>query len=243
MSNESDGIYNIEYFSGTQVGVFIGEVMVDEITSMSYSTAQSKAPIYGYASQYFDAVSKGHVLVQGAFTINFKEAGYLFLVLDHYRELYRDQQSVISPFVNSGTIERRNIESIVNNEKLSVADRTRLSLGESTPEVESAALRGFSSVVRSQEGIGAAENRFEIYEDLLWEKSQAELDNEHRRADDDRLNPFDIFLSYGDFTGTNRSNHTIEKLADVHITGKSKTLVIDGMPIQEQYEFFARNQI
>ena len=75
------GIYNVEYFSGSQASIFIGDVFVDEITFFAFSVSQERVPLYGYGDQLFRDVSKGPVLVQGQFSINFKEAGYLFLIL------------------------------------------------------------------------------------------------------------------------------------------------------------------
>lgn len=77
-------IYDLDYFSGSQCFLYIGDVWVDEITSLQYQITQNKQPLYGYASQLFDATAAGQVLVQGSFSINFKEQGYLWAVLRRY---------------------------------------------------------------------------------------------------------------------------------------------------------------
>lgn len=77
-------IYDLDYYSGSQCFLYIGDVWVDEITSLQYQITQNKRPLYGYASQLFDDTAAGQVLVQGNFTINFKEAGYLWAVLRRY---------------------------------------------------------------------------------------------------------------------------------------------------------------
>lgn len=38
------GVYNIEYFSGAQVSLYIGDVWVDEVTTLAYGYQQSRAP-------------------------------------------------------------------------------------------------------------------------------------------------------------------------------------------------------
>lgn len=78
------GVYNAEYFDGSQVAIYMGDIWIDEITSFNFQVTHTKRPLYGYADQYFRAVSKGQILVEGSFTINFKEAGYLWLALNEY---------------------------------------------------------------------------------------------------------------------------------------------------------------
>lgn len=275
------GIYNSEYFSGAQVSVYIGDVWVDDITSITFQVEQKRSPLYGYADQYFRDVAKGQVLVQGSFTINFKEAGYLFLILDRYQSIMNGRTSLLdkgkhaasqyakgatAPFTEDHFALQETIESITNNDmgKVSGFDRLRNlknlagmlnTVGPLTPEEEakrdnlqnavsrysSRSLRGFSSDTRAFGEMGLAENVYERFENKIWGPNSKGLDDETRRADDHRLNPFDLFISYGDFQGDDNKNHTIRKLSGVHILGASQQIVPDGSPIQEQYSFIARN--
>lgn len=270
------GIYNVEYFAGTQVSLYIGDVWVDDITTFSFSAQQSRRPLYGYASQLYDDVSEGQFIVQGQFTINFKEAGYLWLILNRYRKLMKQGNDLLNqrgPFEDSGTAERRNIEQVINKELSTIRrNETLLSLANAfgntdfsrraaveqsdlvgTDLANRASLGGFASSTRfsgrAQNGgggnAGSAEAKFEAFEDAVWgPKNDFDSDKLlHRRTDDARLNPFDIFLNYGDFAGDNDANHSIQRFTDVYILGKSQQIVIDGMPIQEQYSFIARNII
>jgi hypothetical protein len=270
------GIYNVEYFSGTSAAVYIGDVWVDEITGISYQVSQSRTPLYGYADTYFRDVSEGQVLVQGQFSINFKEAGYLFLVLNRYRQKMRGRNSVLQPFVQSDSVLEQNIERAYNGEltrkekndlykdlaelvsthNLGQPDyqirqdfRDEIDARRNSAEYTSvvgttqASLGGFASNQRAAGGIGAAENVFESFEDKAWRLSQAQLDSLTRRADDPRLNPFEIYVQFGDFAGDNSANHTIQKLSDVHIISAAKQILPNGMPIQETYTFMARNLV
>ena len=261
------GIYSVDYFSGAQVGLWIGDILVDEVTSIEWQAVQNRTPIYGYASQYFNAVSKGPVLVQGTFTINFKEAGYLWLVLDTYKKTMEGKPGkLFTPFTSSQSVEQRNIEQIINGETTTaqrnqafralteqlafvgpptekdVADRKANEdiVGDINRSTY-ASLGGFASITRSMGVVGRAENWVEAFEDTVWQQDQFALDNMNRRADDPDLNPFDIFIGYGDFAGDNRVNHTIRKLANVHIIGSAQRIEINGLPIQEQYTFIAQN--
>lgn len=73
--------YRLQYFTGTQASIWIGETWVAECFGISYSATQNIIPIFGYASSTFDAVARGRVLVQGSFEINFVDEGYLYYVL------------------------------------------------------------------------------------------------------------------------------------------------------------------
>jgi|SRR3990167_2900692 len=257
------GIYSVDYFSGAQCAIYIGDVWVDEVTSITYGVHQSRRPLYGYADQLFRDVSKGQVLVQGEFTINFKEAGYLWLVLRRYQEVMRDNPTSMigkSPFGSSAVAVRDAIESIINNDgQLSISDRNAIfqAVASNMENIDSSvavdALRnsdiaqaattlgGFSSATRAAGSIGTAENIFEAFEDRVWQEPAEDLDAMSRRADDPDLNPFDIYMAFGDFAGDNSVNHTIQKITGVHIIGSGKQVVIDGQPIQESYSFMARN--
>jgi hypothetical protein len=269
------GIYNVEYFSGAQVSLYIGDVWVDEVTTLSYGYQQSRTPVYGYSSTLYDDLTEGRILVSGQFTVNFKEAGYLFLVLDRYRKQNQPSGSLVeeslNSFVNSGLARRENIEQVEQllGGEISVARRNQYlqdiakavrsgkSLKSNTRDrVRSAtanSLGGFAETTRRIAGaqsptkrkdLGTAEALFEKFEDRVWGPA-AGLDDDslHRRADDVRLNPFEIYVAFGDFAGDNTANHTIERLRNVSILGKSKSIQIDGMPIQEQYTFVARNLV
>src|SRR6478736_6604519 len=87
MQNTLANIYDTQYFSGTQASLFIGDVYIDDLVSYAFTCTTTKTPIYGYASQLFDAVSKGTVIVNGTFSINYKQAQYLYLVLMRYKNL------------------------------------------------------------------------------------------------------------------------------------------------------------
>ncbi len=270
------GIYSVDYFSGSQVAIYIGDILIDEVTSISYQISQNKVPLYGYSDQYYRAVSKGQKIVQGQFTINFKEAGYLWLVLDTYQKMINGKAGKLyTPFTSGSTVEQRNIEQIINGET-TTADRTKamLTLAQAiatAPDKDfvgppsdldgsltddktlntldeivaqsNASLGGYSSISRSLGVPGAAESALEAFEDAIWKKNSNALDDMNRSPDDHDLNPFDIYIAYGDFAGDDRVNHTIRKLTGVHIVSAGQQVVIDGIPIQETYQFIARNMV
>lgn len=259
------GIYNTDYYTSSQTAIYIGEVLVDEVTSMQWNVSQNKRPIYGYTSQLYDQLSKGQVLVHGTFTINFKEAGYLFLILQRYRQAifqnphpffsFKDEPGFNGENKSLAQGEQTiglNIEQIINGE-VSIRDRNQALSTLAT----AAALQGFSSSTRAAGEVGlgdktnprtgkreiSAESLFEAFENKIWKTDQQDLDSMTRRADDNLLNPFDIYVAYGDFDGDDRRNHTIKKLSEVSIIGEAQQIQIGGLPLQEQYTFIARNLV
>ncbi len=75
-------IYNYDAVSGAQIVIKLGEhVLLDDATAIQYSLSQSKKPIYGYHSTYFDTVAPGVVIVHGRLFINFIHQGYLRLLM------------------------------------------------------------------------------------------------------------------------------------------------------------------
>lgn len=86
------GSINDQYFSGTQASLFIGDVWVDDILAVEYMVNQSKVPKYGYGSQHFDFVAKGAILINGTFTINFREPNYLWLILERYKTFNKSRE-------------------------------------------------------------------------------------------------------------------------------------------------------
>jgi hypothetical protein len=81
MAYQTQDRYQLQYFTGTQASIWIGEAWVAECFGISFQATQNLIPIFGYASTTFDAVAKGKVLVQGSFEINFIDEGYLYYVL------------------------------------------------------------------------------------------------------------------------------------------------------------------
>jgi hypothetical protein len=76
--------YEYDWFSGSQINLMLGDVLIDTCVGIQYDVSQSRTPIYGYGSQYYTFVADGKVLVSGSFTIAFKEAGYLFWPIQRF---------------------------------------------------------------------------------------------------------------------------------------------------------------
>jgi hypothetical protein len=266
MANIETKVYDLEYFSGAQMNMYIGDVLIDEVTSLSVSVRQNKLPVWGYASQLFDKVAKGTVLVQGTFTINFKEAGYLYAVMERYKNLsVGSSGSVLGPAVTTenfidrrklgaknndliggaklngqnAVLRRQNIERI----GLAVDAITNGSAGgtQVRKEDEMEYFRQLSGFNNEAGALNPAEDVFEAFEDKVWGTADLNQDSEGRRGDSNRWDDFSIFVTFGDYNRNNNVNHTAKRIDRVHLIDQAQTIMINGEPIAEQYSFIARN--
>ena len=75
--------YRYDAISGAQIKVKLqNDVLIEDITAIQYTLTQSKKPVYGYHSQYFDAVAPGVVIVHGRLWMNFIHQGYLRILIE-----------------------------------------------------------------------------------------------------------------------------------------------------------------
>lgn len=225
--------YDYDHYSGANVSLYIGDILIDEITSIQYRMEQQKRPIYGYASHHWDFVARGTTIVTGNFTINFKEAAYLHIVLQHLAEnSISDSPIPSSPDYDAGAkttnpIARANIETLIQKGV--------------TPDTYKA-LSDISRLPDDQ-----FENVAEQFEDAIWgsKGSSAERDplaiaKSLRRPD--LMKNFDIFLTFGNLDDP-ASNHTARRIREVELVGQSQLVEVSGEPIQEAYTFIARDVI
>jgi hypothetical protein len=233
-------VYEFDYFSGSQIGIYIGEILVDDVAAIQFQVTQSKRPIYGYASQYFHKVAPGRVLVEGSFMIPFKEADYILEVLKHYQQ----NNTPVSSYFNDRTgkedylVRRENIERKM--QVLKPADVENYLVNSPT----SYDLLSDLSALNDED----FENVAETFEDVLWQQptndflspnvSGFSTGDDTRRADQMPL--FDIYVLYGDISNA-AANHTIKKLIDVSILGQGQTIQVGGEPVAEIYQFISRN--
>ena len=79
--------YNANYFSGANITISMGPCILTQAFGIEASVEQTKRPIYGYNSQYFDAVAKGLVLVNGRLYINFISPRYLTVTIHRFHQV------------------------------------------------------------------------------------------------------------------------------------------------------------
>jgi hypothetical protein len=240
-------VFDLEYFSAAQCSIYIGDVWVDEVVALNYSTQQMKSPIYGYASQLWDDCAAGHVIVQGSFAINFKEQGYLWAVLQRYSKMYKTEYFFDEKFGKLFTSPGGKVKGspITKNEEGTTITR----------ETIEALVRG--DVPRSQRDIiysylagyptfkttGPADRTFDdlmtLLEEQVWDTDNKELIPQLRRTDDNKFDGFDMYVVFGNYSNP-RAHHTVQKIIDVRLVSQGKTIQVGGGPVREEYSFIAR---
>lgn len=239
--------YEFDYYSGSQIAVYIGDIWLDDVEAIQFSVSQSKQPVYGYGSQYFHTIAAGQVIVQGAFSIPFKESDYLLLTLQNYN-------AKIPPV--SGNNEEgykvgpENIEARFENRIL--RGRFERDRGDNPSTAEPVYLT--TEEIRALAALpdNIFEGVAEEFEDALWQPkisldfqtgnltSRHVADNTYRRPD--QYPSFDIWVLYGDIENK-AANHTIRKIIQAQIVGHGQQISVGGDVIREQYQFIAQNLV
>jgi peptidoglycan hydrolase-like protein with peptidoglycan-binding domain len=89
-----------EYFTNADVFVYFNDLWIDEITGLQFELNELVTGIHGYSSNTWDYVARGKRTVQGSFRIAFKEAGYMYTVLDHIGKHGDHKKTAISWLLN-----------------------------------------------------------------------------------------------------------------------------------------------
>lgn len=236
---DTGSVNKFDFYSGSQITVWFGNIFMDDINSIQWARTQNKRPIYGYASQKFDAVAKGTVLTQGNFTINFRQVGYLTAVMEEIKNIYKD-------ITGGKTAEEKakfNLESWPQVRKLIGHHLKNGTFGPTTSQA-------MKDLGDSQDFLELAK----IYEDTIWGDVTAidEYGKQREIAADVSQseiipNGFNILITYGNTSGSenqtlnSRLQSTTKALNGVHLIGESQAIQVGGQPVQEQYNFIARS--
>lgn len=205
---------NIRYFSGSQASLYIGDVWVDEIINYSFTMQHDRAPVYGYGSQHWDFMPRGTIIIMGEFTINFKEPNYLWIILERYKK-----------FKTSGLKRDKNEE-----EKLK-AIKDDLTVNSQTFAQDTR--RNLNAFFSADIG-----NLKSVKEAIKLNFNQEGLDsNQKKQKEYMNHASFNMVLGYGP-PGPGSIG---ERINDIQIMQKTKTLESDGRPITETYSFIARD--
>lgn len=228
--------FRADYFSGADVRIYFGDIWVDEITGLQFTLQEQVAPIYGYASYTWDKVARGTRLIQGSFRINFRESYYLHSVMDRLSSKVREASDGTSGFEESKWKQGLNIEHILkeveSNSFESIADEFEKTLWGAGQNSK------FNKIVKNREHNtyfypehrGPDKDGHVTYDSNVSQKALAE-------------NGFNIVITYGPMHAENgmRASQTVHTLIGVQLTGVSQIIGGDGAPIEEEYQFIARD--
>lgn len=233
--------FSKEYFSGTNIQIYFGDTWIKEATGLEYTLTENVAPIYGFASHTFDRIARGTRLVQGSFTINFEESGYLQTVL-HRLSNKMNQASESSTGVVYEDIEK----GILKNGGLSSLTIEQLLKAEGLTYSE--AIKSFQDAYWGEGTLGRQyENRERgtYFNPVNPDMPDIGTFNEMDQAG------FNILVNFGRnidlsrakcFNGAiDNSVKTTQTIMNVQLTGVSKMIGLGNQPVQEQYQFVAKD--
>lgn len=234
IASKTAGRYVPQYYSGTQAQIYFDDVLIDEVVQIQYSTATNKMPIYGYASELFDTVASGNLLVQGSFIINFVEAGYLAIIgaalLERKfgdrgigRKLPTETEKFTPGFMGRGALS----SSILSMKGNSILTPGSYLSNQAINQVRGLGNKEFRELAR------------EANVNKLSQSNQFSGAPQGYASRFDLLAPFDIYMIFGDYTDPD-ADHTVRRLKDVYLTGQAQTIISNGEPTSEVYNFIAR---
>ena len=245
-----------EFFSGAQSRVYFGSILVDDITSIEWRGSSTKRPVYGYASEQFDAIARGQYIVQGAFMVPFKEVGYLHSVMAAANKGKEVLSSILADkgFGNANP-QFTSMKSSAIPPEQSLGMRVNTTTKNNNTGGQDAAFNVTSLTAEqvlseaAKEGGKSFQKLTTEFENAIWDRNKTAQDRLHRPDEFDTFdgpngikfieNGFNILITFGDVNNT-KAPSTIKTIIDVHITSDERIVDSTGQPIYERYSFFAR---
>lgn len=69
------------YVSSNECYIFFGDMLIDEVTAITFSKRESKIPVYSYNKKNYSRIADGKVMVQGTIVLNYIDPDYMYLAL------------------------------------------------------------------------------------------------------------------------------------------------------------------
>jgi len=193
--------------------VYIGNLFIDELFQIQWTTQQNVQPVYGYDSRYADAYVDGRSLIQGQLAINYSAVpNYLYNVLKEYSRLLPTAVDAKISYQDSA------------DSKELVALTSASKSGGLTPNVQTAVDNKIGTLLASPAALKAA---------------KAALAGNTKQ--DDYVNPcyfptiFDMKIEIG-----TDANMTYRMLENVRLSSDEMVVAQDGQSLAISYSFIAR---
>lgn len=259
-----------DFYSGSQAGMFIGNMFVDDVYNVQFQVQAGLRPVYGFKSANFDILLRENEIVAGSFTINFKEAAYLYLILKEYNKrksyldrsapnLGKDRQAILAEEAMKQakmavSRDPRRFDSYYSatiEDTLRYSSPTSEGVSKSAAEYDSEMTNALQRMRKVSDS--NFEDRAEALEDMIWGEA-----NPNNIDTGDPLNfkndpPSTAPTHFRGLQETpfnitmtygdftsNAHNHTLRVIRDIMLTGSNQVVDMSGRPIQEQYTFIAR---
>lgn len=229
--------FNREYFSGANIKIYFGDILIDEVTSLEYTLTEQIAPIFGFQSYTWDKVARGNRYVQGSFSINFKEVGYLQTAINRLTSnLKGGQENQTSGYFDKKfwtDNKTKPLEVIMSQDK----DKKIGSYYSMVKEMESA----FWGEGETPDYAKARPETTYFYpvHELMDNKGSERMMRE---------NGFNILVEFRDPTAENcseyefkNSTYTVQTIIGVQLQSKGKQITSQAQEVQEVYTFLARD--
>lgn len=213
--------FNSEYYSGADVRIYFRDIWIDEINNLQFTLQENVAPIFGYCSTTWDKVARGTRHVQGSFTINYKESYYLHSVIERLESKMKDDDG-------DGSYESNGFDESSFKEDATIEHL----LGSNGDAFNSLADEFENSLW------GASKN------DTITRKREARKKDSFFYGNGPLKDAgFNILIAYGPLNQKDgrKVNETVHSLVGVQLTGVSQIIGLDGRPIEEQYQFIAKD--
>lgn len=219
--------YSANYYSGSDIRIYFGDTWIDEITNIDFTLQEQVAPIFGYASFTWDRVARGSRYVSGTFSINFKETAYLQTIMNSLRSDI-EKDSVTGYFSKADWDKNLTVEQLI--------EQNKQDFHELANDLETSfwGEEGATQVSRVQK-----QEKTTFFYPNLRSESVAGLDQAELAK-----NGFNIVIAYGGDYMSGRavdSHETVQVLMGVQLTGVSQQIGQNGQPIQETYQFIAKD--
>ena len=203
-----------KYFSGDEARIFIDGQFADSLVTLDYSAQQQKMPIYGYKSREWDAMAVGKFMIQGSFTVAFKEVGYILRLL-------RVNESTFSAGITQGTTLQ--LDDAFDVAEFRTVDEQLANLKESNPDHFDAVMDKLKRRVWGER----------VHFDTM-SRLRTDLHDDPGQGSFLASPTFDMLVRYG-------SSSFVEVFEETRILNVSKILQPNGDPVLEMYEWIAKD--
>ncbi len=239
-----------EYFSGANVKVYFGDIWIDQLTSIQFELQEQISAIYGFHSYTFDKMARGSRIVQGAFTLNFTENGYLQTILNRLAsevrtanesDTYRDGFGSAANFAANRYSAAQTIDQIL------AADSSSASYQDYIDSLKDSFWGASSDTDMVNAGVIKDENPY------FYANQNGYTDNPLRENGfnitidfNPEANDSDLIRYLQGTTDTNPASdasqyNTYCTIVGVHLGNVSVEIGNDGRPLTQRFQFLARD--
>lgn len=221
--------FNTTYYSGLDVGIWFGDLYLEDLVGLQYQLQELVMPQFSYADYTWRQVARGQRQLQGSFTLNFKEAAYLYALRDR---LAHPEAPAAAPArsdtqASSALARKASVQGLSFQEFVGVVGRdTRVqrSTLQSGNEILDSLIRTFWAPT------------------VTVDKYGPPPDQAHRPFLETGEG-FTITLKFGDPGNPDPEQRwgTLRRLLGVELTGVAQVLEDSGRPVLEEYQFIARD--